>query len=256
MNAGKQRNGQVTLVGAGPGAADLITLRGYRALLEADVVLYDNLIDHSILDGITAELLYVGKRCGAHAMPQSRICQLLAQHALAGRRVVRLKGGDPTVLGRGGEEALYLTHAGVAVTFIPGVSNAIAAPELAGIPVTHRGLADSFAVVSAHPRDGGDDFSLPPFHPSTTLVILMGVRTLPLWRRRLCVLGYPPELPVALITSAGRPDQTVRFTTVAQAEQDAEGLRTPTTCVIGEVVQVAAQMQSDLSREVLRAATA
>ncbi len=239
------RRGQVMLVGAGPGAADLITLRGYRALQAADVVLYDNLIDYSILDDLKAEQIYVGKRSGAHSIPQERICELLSRHAMAGKLVVRLKGGDPTVLGRGGEEAIHLARLGIPVTLVPGVSNSIAAPELAGIPVTHRGIADSFCVVSAHRRGEERVFSLPPYHPRTTIVVMMGVGTLPDWQPQLLGLGYPAELPIAFVTEAGRPEQSVLVSTLGCAVDDAAKaeLRTPTTAVIGEVVTL---------REVLR----
>jgi uroporphyrin-III C-methyltransferase len=147
--------GYVWIVGAGPGAPDLITLRGWRALREADVVLYDSLVDPSLLDGLPAVRVFVGKRCGAHAIAQERIFELLARLALEGRRVVRLKGGDPSVLGRGGEEALRLTELGVAYEIVPGVTSATAVPVLAGIPVTHRSVADSFLVATAHPTTSG-----------------------------------------------------------------------------------------------------
>lgn len=245
MSVTPLRRGQVFLVGAGPGAADLITLRGYRALQSADVVLYDNLIDFALLDELDAELIYVGKRCGRHSVPQERTCDLLARHAMAGKTVVRLKGGDPTVLGRGGEEALHLAGMGIPVTMVPGVSNCIAAPELAGIPVTHRGIADSFLVVSAHRKGEEAEFSLPPFQPRTTLVLLMGVGTLPVWRRQLLDQGWPASTPVGFITDAGRPDQQVRTTTLGRAEIDGEGLKTPTTAVVGGVVEVRSQLRGE-----------
>jgi uroporphyrin-III C-methyltransferase len=241
--------GKVILVGAGPGAADLITVRGLRALQAADVILYDNLIDHTLLDGLTAELVYVGKRCGAkHSVPQGRTLELLAAHALAGRTVVRLKGGDSTVLGRGGEEALHLAGLGIEVSMVPGVSNAIAAPELAGIPVTHRGIADSFCVVSAHRRNDELDFSLPPYHPRTTVVVLMGVRTLPVWRRQLFELGYPRDTPIAFITDAGGDRQRRLVSTLEAALEDASeaGLRTPTTAVVGGVVRLCASTHAEV----------
>ena len=249
MNVIPLNRGEVILVGAGPGAADLITLRGWRALQTADVVLYDNLIDHTLLDDLDAELIYVGKRCGAHAVPQERTCELLARHALAGRRVVRLKGGDSTVLGRGGEEALHLAGLGVRVRMVPGVSNSIAAPELAGIPVTHRGVADSFCVVSAHRRGDAQDFSMPPYHPRTTLVVMMGVRTLPVWQAQLLALGYPEETPVAFITDAGRADQRVLVSALGRAPAAASeaGLRTPTTAIVGDVVRLRAQIRGEVS---------
>ncbi len=245
MNVTPIRRGRVYLVGAGPGAADLITLRGYRALQAADVILYDNLIDFAVLDGITAEQVYVGKRAGQHSVPQERTSDMLVRYSLAGKTVVRLKGGDPTVLGRGGEEAIHLAQLGIPVTMVPGVSNCIAAPELAGIPVTHRGVADSFTVVSGHRRGDELDFSLPPFHPRTTLVILMGVSTLPIWREHLLDLGWPEATPVAFITDAGRAEQTVATTTLARALEDSQELKTPTTAVVGEVVNLRQAMHGE-----------
>ena len=245
MTVASIERGRVLLVGAGPGAADLITVRGYRALQAADVVLYDNLIDESILDVVEGEAIYVGKRAGRHSIPQEQICDLLAKHAMAGKFVVRLKGGDPTVLGRGGEEALHLAGLGIPVAFVPGVSNCIAAAELAGVPVTHRGIADSFCVVSAHRRGDEADFSMPPYHPRTTLVVMMGVGSLPQWQPQLLGLGYPADVPVGFVTDAGRPEQRVLVTTLGEAVTFAveQELRTPTTAIIGHVVQL---------REVLR----
>ncbi len=134
-------NGFVTLVGAGPGDPDLITLRGQRALEGASVVLYDHLVDARLLAGLAAERVFVGKRCGAHAMTQESIIALMIRLARRGERVVRLKGGDPSVLGRGGEEALALAEQGIPFDVVPGVSSATAVPFVAGIPVTHRGTA-------------------------------------------------------------------------------------------------------------------
>lgn len=239
-NLSEQGRGRVSLVGGGPGPADLISLRGYRALLAAEVVLYDSLVDPEVLAEVPCETIYVGKRCGEHAMTQEQICALLAEHALAGKHVVRLKGGDPMVLGRGGEEARYLGALGIPVTLVPGITSSVAAPELAGIPVTHRGVSDSFHVVSAHRRNDEQEFSLPPFHPRTTLVILMGVRTLPVWREQLRGLGYPDDLPVAFVTSGGWAQQQVVVSTLEHAQQDAEdaGVDSPTTAVVGHVVSL------------------
>src|ERR671938_597551 len=150
----------VYLVGAGPGDPDLITVKGLQCLRRADVVVYDRLIDPALLDEARpdATRIFVGKGAGYHTMPQEQINALLVAHARQGRVVVRLKGGDPFVFGRGGEDALALAEAGVPFEFVPGASAAVAAPPYAGIPVTHRGLAQSFAVVSAtlaggHPAD-------------------------------------------------------------------------------------------------------
>ncbi len=234
--------GRVTLVGAGPGAPDLITLRGFRALQEADVVLYDALIDERVLDEVRAERVYVGKRCGQHAVPQERILELLREHALLGKRVVRLKGGDPMVLGRGGEEMQHLAAHGIPCEYVPGVSSSISAPAFAGIPVTHRGVADGFVVVSAHPRAGGENFSIPRYHPSITLVLLMGVTTVGHWAADLMAKGYPADLPVAFVTEASTDRQRVVCTTVCDA---ADAVRTmaiesPSVAVVGHVVSLRA----------------
>ena len=146
------RAGRVCLVGAGPGDPGLLTLRAAERLREAEVVVYDRLVNPALLDLAPPEALriFAGKRVGAHCLPQGSINALLIHHAEAGRFVVRLKGGDPFVFGRGGEEALALAKAGIAVEIVPGVSSAIAVPAHAGIPVTHRGMASSFAVLTGH----------------------------------------------------------------------------------------------------------
>ena len=232
--------GKVWLVGAGPGAPDLITLRGWRLLQQADSVVHDDLVDPALYGGLSAELHDVGKRSGVHKRSQEQINALLVELAQRGQRVVRLKGGDPSVLGRAMEEAIALHQNGVACEIVPGISSAIAAPILAGIPVTHRGVADSFQVLSAHPRIPEGPFHLPRYEPWCTLVVLMGVKTLPDWHALLAEKGYPPELPVAFITWAGRPEQRVLVTTVAAALEDARraGLRSPTVAVLGEVVRL------------------
>lgn len=233
-------NGYVVFVGAGPGDPELITLRGWRALREADVVLYDSLVDERLLRGLDAELVFVGKRSGCHCMPQEQISELLVQHALRGKYVVRLKGGDPTVLGRTGEEALRLVAAGIRFEIVPGVSSAVAAPAFAGIPITHRGLADSVCIVSAHRRDDENEFSIPAYSPRTTLVLLMAGRTAPSWLEQLLSRGYPAKLPVAFVTSATTPNQQVLVTTVGDAARDGVRLDpgSPAMAVIGHVVSL------------------
>lgn len=233
-----ESGGYVWLVGAGPGDPDLITLRGWRALHAADVVLYDSLVDPSLLDGLAAARVYVGKRCGSHAMPQERITELLARLAVEGKRVVRLKGGDPGVLGRVGEEAARLAELGVAYEIVPGVTSATAVPALAGIPVTHRGVADSFLVATAHRRDDAAGSSIPPYHVRTTLVLLMPRATVRSWVQQLLEQGYPGDLPVAFVSEGCTPRQQVLETTVAEAAQvlEAAALPTPVLAVVGQVV--------------------
>ncbi len=228
----------VHFVGAGPGAPDLITMRGWRALREADVVLYDSLVDSDLLDGLRGERIFVGKRCGRHALTQEEINELLLRLALDGRQIVRLKGGDPSVLGRVAEEALHLAAHGVTFEIVPGVSSATSVPSLVGIPLTHRGCADGFSVVSAHPRDGHEPRSIPPHHPRRTLVLLMAGATVREWTADLVRLGYPDDLPLAFISAACTPKQRVVVTTVACAADDFEAadLATPVLAVVGQVV--------------------
>jgi uroporphyrin-III C-methyltransferase len=230
--------GSVTFVGAGPGAPDLITLRGWRALQSAEVVLYDALIDPAFVDELDAELIFVGKRCGAHLMSQEEINCLLVLHAKTGKRVVRLKGGDPGVLGRVGEEAAHVAEAGVPFQIVPGVSSAMAGPALAGIPLTLRGVSDGFTLVTAHRRQDELDFSIPPFEARRTLLLLMGVKTTPDWQRQLLSSGYPATLPLAFVESASRAAQRVVISSVEQAARDVieQEVRAPALVVIGEVV--------------------
>ncbi len=246
LGGGTAREGYVWFVGAGPGDADLITLRGWRAMQEADVVLHDSLIDSALLVGLDAELLFVGKRCGRHSMSQKEITELLVDQALQGRRVVRLKGGDPAVLGRLGEEALGVADAGIAFEVVPGVTSATSVPELAGIPVTHRGLADSFVVVSAHRCNEGSELSIPAYRARTTLVLMMARSTAPQWQQQLIREGYPHELPVALVSRGATEEQRVVLTSVRFAATDLEksGLETPVLAVVGQVVSLHARLGS------------
>ena len=227
--------GWVYLVGAGPGSAELLTLRGWQLLSTADTVVVDALADSALLVDLQAEVIDAGKRAGRHGLSQSQINALLIQLAQAGRSVVRLKGGDPFVLGRGSEELLELAAAGVPCEVVPGVSSAVAAPALAGIPLTHRGLADAFCVVSAH-LQAGDDVTLPAYTPRLTLVVLMGVSTLGQWLPRLPALGWPLDTPLAVVTWAGRPDQTQQHFTLAELlALEQPPLRSPSVFVVGEV---------------------
>jgi len=249
--ASGEGRGFVTFVGAGPGDPDLITLRGWRALERADRILYDSLVDLRLLAGLRAECVFVGKRCGQHSMSQQEINELLAESALAGEHVARLKGGDPGVLGRVGEEALYLTERGVPFEIIPGVSSATAVPELAGIPVTHRGLADSFVVATAHRRLEQAELSIPPYSENTTLVLLMARATAPAWCEALRAGGYPPALPVALVSAGCTARQRVAITSVAAALDDlrAAELDTPLLAVVGRVVTLHSRLASAATRE-------
>ena len=176
-----RKSPKVTLVGAGPGAEDLITIRGLRTLREADVILYDALISDALLAQIDASIpkIYVGKRCGQHSFGQDEINELIVQYAFEYGHVVRLKGGDPFVFGRANEEIEYVESFGIPVSIVPGISSAIAVPSSQGIPMTKRGVSSSFWVMTATKRDGS--FSPDLIHAansSTTMIILMGVRKL------------------------------------------------------------------------------
>jgi uroporphyrinogen III methyltransferase/synthase len=236
--------GKVYLVGAGPGDPGLITVKGLACLKQADVVVYDRLVDESILSEarLEAEKIYVGKADRLHILEQDSINQLLLEKAREGKVVVRLKGGDPFVLGRGGEEAGMLTRHGVPFEIVPGVTSASAVPAYAGIPITHRGVASSFAVITGHkasdrgePRISWDKLAT----GADTLVILMGMRNLAKIVDQLIKHGRSPSTPVAVITQG----TTSRQRCLAGTLQDIvdkvgkENLQPPSVVVVGEVVQ-------------------
>jgi uroporphyrin-III C-methyltransferase len=249
-------SGRVVLVGAGPGDPELITVKGLGWLRRAEVVVYDRLVARALLDEAPAAALriYVGKARGRHCMPQSAISPLLIHHAGAGRLVVRLKGGDPFVFGRGGEEVLACRAAGIRVEVVPGISSAVAAPAAAGIPVTHRGLASSFAVVTGHedPSKPGTDADWEGLAGAVgTLVVLMGVGSLPTIVARLMAAGRSPSTKAAVISRATTAAQAVVTGTLADIAERARHLSSPATIVIGEVVRLA---EDDPSRNLTEAA--
>lgn len=234
--------GTVVLVGGGPGDPDLLTVAGLRAIGQADVILYDHLAPNDALADARpdAKLIPVGKWPRGKYTPQEEISRLLVEHARAGRRVVRLKGGDNFVFGRGGEEWQACAAAGVPVEVIPGVSSAVAAPGLAGIPVTHRTVSQGFTVVSGHvppgdPRSTIDWAALAGAH--TTIVILMGVKYLPQISATLTDAGLDPATPAAVVMAACMPgSRTLRGTVADIADlAAAEGVTPPAITVIGGV---------------------
>ena len=241
------RPGTVYLIGAGPGAADLITVRGLRCLRAADVVVYDRLIDPALLDEVRpdAERVYVGKGPGRHARPQCEINALLIEYARRGRKVVRLKGGDPFVFGRGGEEVAALAEAGIPYEIVPGVTSAVAVPALAGIPVTHRGLASHFTVVTGHTcNDTSPETAFNWEHLAAhggTLVVLMGVTALPSITARLIHAGLDPATPAAVIQNGATPTQRVVRAPVATIARRAAaaGITSPAVIVIGPTAALA-----------------
>jgi len=247
-------NGIVYLIGAGPGDPGLITVRGRDRLAQADVVVYDRLVDPALLEAARpdAERIYVGKATDRHTFPQDRINRLLVEKAKAGLRVARLKGGDPFVFGRGGEEALALVAAGVPFEVVPGVTSAVAVPAYAGIPVTHRDVVASFAVVTGHRRreaeaaaeDGlGVDWAA--LAGVDTLVFLMGVANLPAIVEGLLGAGRDPRTPVAIIRWGTTPRQEVIDGTLGEIVALAReaGLRPPAVVVVGEVVALRGQLR-------------
>jgi uroporphyrin-III C-methyltransferase/precorrin-2 dehydrogenase/sirohydrochlorin ferrochelatase len=241
----------VSLVGAGPGDPELLTLRALRRLRDADLVLNDALVQAELLElAPKAQRFYVGKRAGRHSIDQDGIHQLMIRAAKRGQRVVRLKAGDPFVLGRGGEEALALEAAGVAYEIVPGLSSAIAAPLLAGIPVTHRGVAPGFAVVSGH-AEAAYAPVLDGLAPgSLTLVVLMGVARRAAIAARLLGRGWAAQCPAALLFGASQPGSFTHTTTLGELAAGAVEVTTelPAVIVIGEVVSLAEVIGSQAGR--------
>ncbi len=233
-------SGLVSLVGSGPGDPDLITLKGLRRLREADLIVHDRLIPERLLGErrIGARLIDVGKAPGRHGFSQTQINALLVAQGRRGLKVVRLKGGDPFVFGRGGEEAEVLDAEGIPFEIVPGISSSIAAPAYAGIPVTHRAQTGAFAVVTAHDLDSpGTDWEA--LSRIGTLVVLMGLGRLGALSERLIRHGLPAETPAAVISRACTSSQQVARGTLADIEQAAKHLPTPATVVIGGTVDYA-----------------
>jgi len=239
--------GKVYLVGAGPGDPELITVKGLRCLQRAEVVVYDRLVNSALLDDApaSAQRIFVGKQPGRCSLRQEEINALLIEQARLGKIVVRLKGGDPCVFGRGGEEALALALAGILFEIVPGISSAIAAPAYAGIPVTYRGQSGILTIVTGH-EAAGDSPSPVDWEAlaklDSTLVILMGMSTLPAISQKLLQGGMAPSLPAAVIEQGTVPQQRVITGTLAgiAAQAAAAGLRSPAVIVIGRVVDLSA----------------
>lgn len=241
MNSDARRSSQqgcVALVGGGPGDPDLITVRGRRLLGAADVVITDRLAPTSLLDDLGPDVIVidVGKQPHHHPVPQWRINELLVEHARAGRRVVRLKGGDPYVFGRGGEEAEYCREAGVNVEIVPGVTSAIAVPAVAGIPLTHRGIATGFTVLAAH-----TDIEQVPGGRDHTVVLLMGVSGVASTAQTLALGKRGADCPVAIIEDGYGDGQRVTVATLGTIAAEAAliGVRSPAVIVVGDVVTLA-----------------
>jgi len=240
LRAPSHPGGVVYLVGAGPGDPELITVRGLKCLARAEVVVYDRLVHPDLVAEAPpeAERIFVGKRCGHHAVSQERIQELLVEHARAGRIVVRLKGGDPFVFGRGGEEAAACIAAGVRWEVIPGVTSAVSVPASASIPITHRGVAASFAVVTAHRARGENAPDWRALAGVDTLVVLMGVARLPEVTEALIAAGRDPSTPAAIVERGTLPETRVVTGTLGNlVPRAAEAeIASPATIVIGPVV--------------------
>ena len=241
--------GQVFLVGAGPGDPDLWTVRAARLIREADLVLYDALVDADALRRSTdAQCFCVGKRAGRASVTQETITALMVRAARRGKRVVRLKGGDPFVFGRGAEEAIALTRAGIPYEIVPGVTTAVAAAELAGIPVTHRGVASGFLVLAGHV---GEPLAraLEGVRPgSVTLVVMMGLGERDVIAAQLLARGWSADLPTAIVCRASTPEQWVWTGTLGAVRTAEPPAGAPGVIVIGEVVS----LRDALSAAVLR----
>jgi uroporphyrin-III C-methyltransferase/precorrin-2 dehydrogenase/sirohydrochlorin ferrochelatase len=236
--------GSVALVGAGPGHPGLLTLSALRALGQADVILHDQLVSADILAMARrdAERIDVGKRCGGRHVPQEHIHQLMLMHARAGRRVVRLKGGDPFVFGRGGEELAFLRRHGVDCEIVPGITAAVACAAFAGVPLTHRDHAQSVCLVTAHGKDAADPLDAPALaHARQTLAVYMGVEKLEGLTAQLLAHGRRADTPVALVENGTLPRQRV----IAGVLRDLPALarthavRTPALLIVGEVAALA-----------------
>jgi uroporphyrinogen III methyltransferase/synthase len=244
------KKGKVYLVGAGPGDIGLLTIKGLRCLQRADVVVYDYHVNAQVLNYVRrgAEFIYAGKRGGHHAMSQDEINRALVEKARADKVVCRLKGGDPFVFGRGGEEAEALSKEGVEFEVIPGVTSVIAAPASAGIPLTHRDYSSSFAVVTGNEANtkSGSSISWPSLAAGyETLVFLMGVKNIGVISERLIEAGKAPDTPAAVVRWGARPDQETVVATLATIAQAIEqkGLHPPAVMVVGNVVELRRRLE-------------
>lgn len=237
-------NGIVYIVGGGPGDPGLITVKGLNCLRQADVVLYDRLVASELLNeaSVNAELIDVGKEPKRHRRSQEEINALLIEKAREGNVVVRLKGGDPFVFGRGGEECQALAEAGIRYEVIPGVSSAMAAPAYAGIPVTQRGVTTAFTVVAGHTGGAESDIDWNGISRIGTIVFLMGVEHLPEIIAKLIAYGRSSDTPAALIQEGTTQNQVVVTGTLEDIVDKAQGIHPPAVFVVGEVISLREQI--------------
>ncbi len=244
---GPPARGEVYLVGTGPGDPDLLTVRAARLLRQADVVLYDNLVSAEVLALLpaSAERRYVGKRRNRHMLEQDDINRLMVELARQGRRVLRLKGGDPFIFGRGGEELEYLADAAIAFHVVPGVTAGLGVAAYAGIPLTHRRLAQSCTFITGHLQDGSMNLDWPMLaRPQQTVVVYMGLLGLPVLCARLIEHGRAAQTPIAIIEKGTTAQQRVLVGTLASLPQlvAAGDFHGPTLIIVGEVVSLAKKL--------------
>ncbi|RZV16004.1 uroporphyrinogen-III C-methyltransferase [Aliarcobacter butzleri] len=237
---------KVYLTGAGPGDVELLTLKAVKAIQNADILIYDRLVNPEILELAKkeCELIYVGKEDKKHTLPQEDINELIYQASLKYENVVRLKGGDPFVFGRGAEEALYLRQRGIKFEIIPGITSAIAVPAYAGIPVTHRGLTTSFRVVTGHenPKKKISQIEWETFLNDETIIFLMGYHNIEIISSKLLSLGKRKDYPCAVISKGTTTEQKVVVGTLEDIVEKSKDLPTPVMIVIGEVVNLREQI--------------
>ncbi|MDC9614046.1 uroporphyrinogen-III C-methyltransferase [Xenorhabdus khoisanae] len=239
--------GNVWLVGAGPGDAGLITLKGLHCIQSADVIVHDRLVNPELIAQVPehCEIINVGKEHDYHPIPQEEINQILVKHALAGKQVVRLKGGDPYVFGRGGEEAEVLVQHGIQFEIVPGISSSIGGLAYAGIPVTHRDYASGFHVVTGHTAQGNEQQNWKVLAQlEGTLIILMGMTRLAEICQQLILHGKSPATPAAVIMYASHPkqDRAIGTLKTLAAKVEEKNLHAPALIVIGEVVNLSAML--------------
>ncbi|MBE8596446.1 uroporphyrinogen-III C-methyltransferase [Xenorhabdus sp. BG5] len=239
--------GNVWLVGAGPGDAGLITVKGLHCIRSADVIVHDRLVNPELIAQVPdhCEIINVGKEHDFHPIPQEEINQILVRHAQAGKRVVRLKGGDPYVFGRGGEEAEVLAQHGIKFEVIPGISSSIGGLASAGIPITHRNYASSFHVVTGHTSQGNEQQNWEILAQlEGTLVILMGMTRLMEICQQLILYGKPPTTPAAVIMYASHPTQESVIGTLETlaAKAEEKNLHAPALIVVGDVVNLGTRL--------------
>jgi uroporphyrin-III C-methyltransferase len=236
----------VYLTGAGPGDIELLTLKAARVTSEADVIIYDRLANPEILKMAKngCEFVYVGKEDGRHTLPQEEINEVIYQNALKHKVVVRLKGGDPFVFGRGGEEGAYLKEREISFEIIPGITSAISVPAYAGIPVTHRGVAVSFRVVTGHESPNKKESQIPweNFKTNDTIIFLMGLHNLSKISTKLIEIGKPKEFPCAVISKGTTSEQSVIVGTLDDIVEKAKDAPTPALIIVGEVVKLREQL--------------